>query len=107
MTRTREQGTGAVRLAFEGEMTIYVARRDRDRLLEALSSASSLAVNLSQVTEIDTAGVQLLLALKAECARRELPVTLEDHSPAVLQALDAYELSAAFGDPVVLSAAAT
>ena len=90
-------------LAFEGEMTIYRAREDRDRMLEALAGAASLTVELGRVTEIDTAGLQLLLALKAECARRELPVSIEGHSAAVLAALDAYDLSGVLGDPVLLA----
>lgn len=91
------------RLAFEGEMTIYSARRDRDRMLEALGPASALTLDLAGVTEIDTAGVQLLLALKAECARRDLPVAIEGHPAAVVAALDAYNLWAALGDPQLLA----
>lgn len=50
------------RLEVEGDLTILTARRQKERLLPALRAPYTvIEVDLAQVTEIDTAGVQLLL----------------------------------------------
>lgn len=53
------QGT-AVAFAIEGELTIYRAAELKPVLLEA-AAGEAPAVDLSQVTEFDSAGLQLLL----------------------------------------------
>jgi len=93
---------GEARIALEGEVTIYNARANRDRVLKAARSASKITVDLSRVTEIDTAGVQLLLALKADCVRRGQGLSLVGHTAPVVGALDRYNLSGVFGDPMLL-----
>lgn len=52
------------RLALSGELTIYHAATLKAELLTALADLKQpLEMDLSAVTELDTAGVQLLLAL--------------------------------------------
>ncbi|ALM84855.1 lipid asymmetry maintenance protein MlaB [Bordetella sp. N] len=61
-------------LALDGELTIYTAQEMRHRLVEALAPAAepvALCVDLSGVTELDTAGVQLLLAAQALAHARQ------------------------------------
>ena len=52
-------------LPIEGEMTIYRAAELKQTLLNALNGATSLEVDLHGVTEIDSAGIQLLMLAKA------------------------------------------
>jgi anti-anti-sigma factor len=61
------QGT-AVAFAIEGELTIYRAAELKPVLLEA-AAGEAPAVDLSQVTEFDSAGLQLLLVAAREAQR--------------------------------------
>jgi anti-anti-sigma factor len=53
-----------------GEMTVYTAAAVKSALLEALRAHQEVAfeLDLSEVTELDTAGLQLLLMLNRSCA---------------------------------------
>ncbi|MGQ5522708.1 STAS domain-containing protein [Chitinimonas sp. PSY-7] len=90
-------------LNLEGDFTIYEARQNKDHLLAALNEANGLDIDLSGVSELDTAGIQILLLLKREAARQDKPLVFHGHSKAVLAVLDLYNMGGVFGDPVVLS----
>jgi anti-anti-sigma factor len=94
---------GARRIALDGELTIYRAAEMKDKLAPHLAANDRLEISLAGVTEIDTSGVQLLLLAKRELGARGIAVELTDHSPAVVEAIDLYGLSARFGDPVLIS----
>ena len=49
------------RLTILEDLTIYNALEQKQQLLDALSATSRLELDLSQVAEIDTAGLQLLI----------------------------------------------
>lgn len=51
-------------LFIEGELTIYRAAELKDALLAAVNHSPVLEVDLAGVTDIDTAGVQLLMLAK-------------------------------------------
>lgn len=70
------------RLSLSGELTIYSAAEIRATLAAAMDGPSELEVDLSGVSDIDTAGLQLLLLSKRN-PRTE--VRLLAHSPAVLR----------------------
>ncbi len=92
------------RLAIHEDLTIYHAMEQKQQLISALESADALELDLSQVAEIDTAGLQLLLLAKREAARRNIDLSIVAHSPAVRQTLDFCNLTAFFGDPVIIAA---
>jgi anti-anti-sigma factor len=96
--------TAVHRLPLTGELTIYTAAELKGRLLTALAAADPVEIDLSQVSEIDTAGLQLLMLAKREAAERGTPLTLTGHSHAVIECLDLCNLAAVFGDQVVISA---
>jgi len=56
-------------LAVEGEMTIYRAAELWPALLEAVRMHDAPALDLSNVSEFDSAGLQLLLVGRQEAAR--------------------------------------
>jgi anti-sigma B factor antagonist len=89
-------------LNIEGEMTIYVATELRQRIVAALQGTETVELDLSAVGEIDTAGVQLLIAAKREAAAKGRKFHILAHSPAVREVLDLLGLSADFGDPVLM-----
>lgn len=61
-------------LAIEGEMTIYRAADLKKALIGALAADAPIRVDLSRVTELDTAGVQLLVLARhiADDRKKEL-----------------------------------
>lgn len=92
------------RLVLEGELTIYTAADSKPKLLQALK-APATEFDLSQVTEIDAAGLQLLLLAKREARAAGIELSLTGHSGAVIDCFDLCDLGAAFGDPIVLAGA--
>jgi len=99
-----EGGHEASRLRLEGELTIYTAGELKARLLEALAGTDALELNLGDVTEIDTAGAQLLILTKREAALAGKRLTLSEHSPAVMELIEQFNLAGWFGDPLVIPA---
>lgn len=95
---------GKQRLNWVEDLTIYHAQEHKDRLLAALDTGDGLELDLSQVGEIDTAGLQLLILAKQEAARKEKTLAIVAHSPAVRETLDFCNLTAFFGDPVIITA---
>jgi anti-sigma B factor antagonist len=79
---------------LDGEMTIYRAAELLALLKDALSRAAPCTLDLSDVTEIDSAGVQLLIAARRTAAERGCELTLSAHSAPVLEALNVFGLTA-------------
>ena len=72
--------------------------RQLRRLQDALATGQPLTLDLGQVSELDSAGVQLLLALARECDALEQPLiitALNDTARAVLDMLGVTRFSAA------------
>ncbi len=100
-------GTGATSsLRIDGEMTIYRAAELKQALLAPLDGGASLDVDLSGVTEFDTAGVQLLILASHEARNRGLALRLIAESSVVADVLRLFGLYACFGDSSVMPAAA-
>lgn len=91
-------------LAIEGELNIYRAAELRDWLHAQLPQGGTVELNLAEVTEMDTAGAQLLLAGKRLAAERGSTLHCVNHSPAVLSLLELFDMAALLGDPMVLPA---
>ena len=67
---------GTLRLVVQGPLTIYDAQALKNRLLELLSEVplQALELDLAQVPEIDTSGVQWLLLAAREAQRYQASV---------------------------------
>jgi anti-sigma B factor antagonist len=91
-------------LSLVEDLTIYHALELKQTLLDALSATSDLELNLSQVGEMDTAGLQLLILLKKEAQRAGKSVRIVAHSQAVSAVIDFCNLAAEFGDPLIIPA---
>jgi anti-anti-sigma regulatory factor len=59
-------------------------------------------MDLSQVTEMDSAGLQILLSAKLESLLRNTTFKLTSHSAAVSELLTLSELVGFFGDPLII-----
>ncbi len=83
-------------LAVSGEMTIYHAAELKAPLLAAFDGGGDTVLELSRVGEADSAGLQLLLLMRAEAARRGRRLLLAGVSPAVQEILATAGMSADF-----------
>jgi len=92
----------AAELRLDGELTIYRAAELKPVLLAAVAEHPVLEIDLSQVAEFDSAGLQLLLLAKREALAAGRTLRLANHSPAVLDVLERFDLAAHFGDPLVM-----
>lgn len=83
-------------------MTIFTAEDIRERLFAPLPYCQQMEVDLSQVSELDSAGLQLMVLAKREATALGKKVLFVGHSTAVLDVLELCGLTSYFGDPVVL-----
>ena len=96
--------TNPARLCIEGELTIVRAAALHAELLMLLQDERNLDIDLSAVSEVDSAGLQLLLLAKRTALAHGSELRLLGHSPAVLELLQLFNLSHYFGDPQLIVA---
>jgi anti-anti-sigma factor len=99
-----ERQGSRLRVRAVGDMTIYAAADLKPALLDVLGQGDDIEIDLSEVGELDTSGVQLLMLAKREAAAAGKALTLSRHSPAVLEVFELLGLGRWFGDPQVLPA---
>lgn len=95
------------RLNIIGEMTLSTAAELKEGLLDALHQCEKLEINLAEVDDLDTAGLQVLVLLKREAAALDKHISLIEHSPVIIDVLETCHMTAFFGDPVLLNAPAS
>jgi anti-sigma B factor antagonist len=84
-------------LRLEGELTIYRATELKQVLVQAVAAPGPLEVDLSAVTELDTAGAQLLiLATKTALAANKQRLRVVGQSRAVTEVFDLMNLASHF-----------
>ena len=103
MTTSQNAGDGVAVIHVEGEMAIYRAAELKNSLCAALMQNATLEINLAAVTELDTAGVQILVMLKQMAEGNNKGLRLVAHSEAVSNVFDLLNLATYFGDPVVIA----
>jgi anti-sigma B factor antagonist len=89
-------------IAIEGEMTIGIAAEMHNELTTSLACCEEIEISLAGVSEIDSAGLQLMVAAKREAMSKNKTLRFVGHSQAVLDVLDLCDLAGYFGDPLVL-----
>ena len=99
MTADKDLHNDPAVLRIDGELTIFRALE----LKPVLLAPALREIDLSGVTDIDTAGVQLLMLAKktAQTAQREL--RLVAHSPVVIEVFELLNVAAYFDDPLVMA----
>ena len=78
--------TDARVLRLEPELTIYSAAQVKQTLIDALVARDPLTLDLADVCEVDSAGVQLLLAAMRHAGSQGGSLHLAGHSAAVQEA---------------------
>lgn len=86
-------------LRIEGELTVVRATELKPVVL---SDPPPVEIDLSGVTEMDTAGLQLLILAKREALAAQRDLHLVRHSPAVLEVFDLLNMASYFGDHLVM-----
>ena len=92
----------AHRLRMEGELTIYRAAELAPSLNAALAETpegAAFEIDLSEVSEMDCAGVQLLMAARKSALAAGRELRLAGCSDAVREVFQTLELSALFAGP--------
>ncbi len=92
------------RISLQEDLTIYHVLDQKQRLLDTLAQADEVELDLSQVAEMDTAGLQLLILLKREAQKAGKKAVIIAHSQAVRSVIDFCNLAAYLGDPLVIPA---
>lgn len=92
-------------VTIEGDITIYTAGEFKTQLLSHLGKPGDVEVELSQVSELDSSGVQVFILAKREALQRGCNLRLVGHSAAIVDIFELYNLGSYFGDPVLMSIA--
>lgn len=99
--------TSSFQLQISGDMTIYEAAELQDLLKTTLAENDSVQVDLINVNEIDSSGVQLMVAAKKQAVIDNKNVQFVGHSQAVIGLLDLLDMTAYLGDPIVMESSAS
>ena len=94
--------SAATRIDIVGDLNIFNAAELRQRLLDAIVADKEVEVDLSRVSEIDSAGIQLMVAAKREAGSRNKVLRFTGHSAAVFDILELCDLAGHLGDPVLI-----
>ena len=86
-------------LKIEGELTIFRAMELKPAMLPTPPLTD---IDLSGVTDLDTAGLQLLMLAKKTALAEGRELRLLGHSPAVLEVFELLNVAAYFGDHLVM-----
>src|SRR5690554_5060299 len=95
------QDNGA-RACLSGALTVQHARAAMPSLLDALARHPRIELDLSAVSALDAAGLQLLMLCKREAARLGHRLELVGHSEVVVEQFELFNLAGYFGDPLYL-----
>jgi anti-sigma B factor antagonist len=88
---------------IQDEMTIYNVLEHKDKLYPYLKNEHGLQVDLSNVSEIDSAGMQLLIFLKYQSDIEKKEITFIEHSESVMEVINIFNFSSFFDVPVTSS----
>lgn len=94
---------GVLRVRLGESLDIASAEEAKSRLQQVSESAANLELDLSSLVDIDTAGIQLLLALRRTREKAGTPVRIVHPSPSVLDAFRLVGLERIFDASVAVS----
>jgi len=75
---------------LEGDLTIYNAAQLKGTFLSIVNASDNVEIDLSEISEIDTAGFQLMVMAKRECERLGKSIQYVNPSDAVREMLATY-----------------
>jgi anti-sigma B factor antagonist len=101
MTSDTDTGSNPAVLRIVGELTIF---RASELKLALVGAPAPTEVDLAGVTEIDSAGVQLLMLAKKTALKHQRDFRLVAHSEAVMEVFELLDVASYFNDPLVMAA---
>ncbi|MBN4079274.1 STAS domain-containing protein [Beggiatoa alba] len=100
MALKRERGSnktkGLCKLVIDEELTIYVIEALKQAFSEEIDCYDRFELKLADVEEIDSAGIQLLLAFRNELARKNKELKITAVSAVVAKFMESYGVSDSF-----------
>lgn len=90
------QKSGCCLLDVSADMTIYSAVSNLSEIKEYYSQFNHIEVDLSAVEEVDSSGVQILLALKRNAEKDGKQVVLSEMSAPVAEIMDLLNIRSHF-----------
>lgn len=100
MTSQQELTQTQATIVLEGELNIYNVARIKLELQNSMKEDSDLWVDLSQVSEVDTSGLQLLLAAHIAMNKAGKKLQLINPSEAVQEYASRCNFSLSFAVPL-------
>lgn len=97
MTNQDDEASKAV-LRFEGEMTIYTAMEQVERIREHFPKVETLEIDCTAVSEMDSAGLQVLMFAKHKAEANGIPFCLTGFSETVNEVLTLLQLHSVFSN---------
>ncbi|WP_153110960.1 STAS domain-containing protein [Propionivibrio limicola] len=90
-------------LCILGDFTIFAAADLKPKIIEAINQGETdeVVIDLADVSEIDSAGLQLMVMAMREGAAQSKNVRFTRHSEPVLNLIDLFGLSGFFGTPAL------
>lgn len=106
MARKAKEKNEVAHFPIEGDMTIFVAQELREAIIPVITQNDEVEIDLSHVSEVDAAGMQLMVSVKLEAILRGKTLRYVGHSKPVLEMIDLCDLGGFFGDQVIIPSAA-
>ena len=100
--QVKQNADGICALLIAEKMTIHTAASHKEALLGYLEQCTELQIDLSQVSDMDSAGLQVLLLTKREANQSNKRVRLVAHSPATQAVFELLNIAFHFDDIPVL-----
>lgn len=92
LTKLNSDSEDLYKLTIGEDMTIYTVKLIKEKLCEEIGCYEKFEIDLTNVKEIDSAGIQLLLALKTELKIRKKILRLTSISNVVTELVKSYGL---------------
>lgn len=98
LIKSKKAKNGTHTLSLSGELTIFNVAQLKSEFDDFLQSGDceNLKLDLSKVSEIDTACYQLIIQLKKLCDQRSIGFVLGTVSPAVQDVINIYNMDEFF-----------
>ena len=84
---------GICKLAIEGDMTIYTAEELHSGLMGIVGDYKDFDISLAGVEDIDTTGVQILLALKRRAESESTMLSLKEPSDSIQEIANLFNVA--------------
>ena len=83
-------------LRVTGDMTAYSAQEIKEGVVEKILKADRVELDLSDVEDMDSAGFQLMYAIKKHADSRQMELKLDTYSSVVMTCMKTYNMLAQF-----------